>query len=354
MAPALAKLIRTSEGKYYMKYLMVSTYPPMKCGIGTYAYQMTKKLQASGNIVKVLTPKEGEGDSTSNLRGGFNFLKIARHAMPNNKIIIQYHESFYYADKLKKNCLSVLATHISFYCIFLLFHTKTEVIVHEFPKPNQNKFDYFFEKMKWHLCPLLVFHTKKEVENFEEHYFKLSSKQYELRSPHEYYFKFIDMTPKEARKELGIANNSIVFLCIGFIQPHKGFDRAIEAFNGIANNIMHLYIVGSLRIDWGEYIDHLNKLKQMAEKNPNIHIIETYLSDEDFDTWICASDVVVIPYREIWSSAVLGRAKLFDKPVIASDVGGLSDQLTDNDILFKSDDELEFIIREFSKEITIK
>ena len=334
-----------------MKYLMVSTYPPMKCGIGTYAYQMTKKLQSSGNIVKVLTPKDGEGDFISNLRGGFNFLKILRYATSYNKIIIQYHESFYYTDKRKKNFLNVFATHISFYIIFLLFHRKIEVIVHEFPKPDHSKIDYFFEKIKWYLCPILVFHTKKEVENFEAHYFKLSSKHYELRSPHEYYSKFKDITPKKAREELGIANNSVVFLCIGFIQPHKGFDRAIKAFQKINSSIMHLYVVGSLRINLGEYIDHLNKLRQMAEKNPNIHIKEMYLSDEDFDTWISASDVVIIPYREIWSSAVLGRAKLFDKLVIASDVGGLSDQLTDNDVLFKNDDELEYVFREFSREI---
>jgi len=35
--------------------------------------------------------------------------------------------------------------------------------------------------------------------------------------------------------------------------------------------------------------------------------------------------------------------------VIASDVGGLTEQLTDTDILFKDDEELEYIFKKVSK-----
>ena len=89
----------------------------------------------------------------------------------------------------------------------------------------------------------------------------------------------------------------------------------------------------------------------MAAKNPQIHIEEKFLSDEDFDTWITASDVILIPYREIWSSGVLGRAKLFNKKVIASNVGGLAEQLEDNDILFNTDEELRKIFEDFSEKL---
>jgi hypothetical protein len=39
-----------------------------------------------------------------------------------------------------------------------------------------------------------------------------------------------------------------------------------------------------------------------------------------------ASDVVVLPYRNIWSSGVLERALLYERRVIATAVGGLSHQ----------------------------
>jgi hypothetical protein len=65
-----------------------------------------------------------------------------------------------------------------------------------------------------------------------------------------------------------------------------------------------------------------------------------YVSDERFDTWLVAADVVVLPYRYIWSSGVLERARLYDRPVIASDVGGLRDQGYSQVVWVSSDEEL--------------
>jgi hypothetical protein len=64
------------------------------------------------------------------------------------------------------------------------------------------------------------------------------------------------------------------------------------------------------------------------------------VSNEEFDTWITASDWVVFPYTEVWSSAVLGRTKMLGKPAIIAFVGGLPDQAGERDILFKTDAEL--------------
>lgn len=333
-----------------MKYLIVSTYPPMRCGIGRYAFQMVKKLRESGNVVNVLSPKEGDGDFTSNLAGWFNIMKILKYAVFYDKIILQYHQSFFYDDKLKKNFMNILGTHLSFYFLFVFLKNKIELIIHEMPLSFSSKLDYAFEKTKWHLCPKLIFHTQEEIKDFESRYFTLSPNKYKLCAHHTNFYKFRDSSKKEARKELGIPMDTIVFLCIGFIQPHKGFDRAIQAFSKVNNNKkMELYVVGSLRVNWGEYVSYLQGLKNMAGETSNIHVIEKYLPDEEFDIWISSSDVIVTPYREIWSSGILARAKLFEKPVIASDVGGLHEQLTDKDILFKDDEELEYIFKEFSK-----
>ncbi len=325
---------------------MISTYPPNKCGIGTYAFQMVKYLRNEGHIVNIISLEGTGGDFSLQLKGNANLLKILRYALFYDRIVVQYHESFYYDDQNKKNIISILVTHFSFYLIFLLLRQKLGVDVHEFPRSHSSTLIYHLEKMKWRICPNLVFHTQKEIDDFEN-YFNLTKKSYELRSPNAYFYKFRDISQNEAREELGIPTNAMVFLCIGFIQPHKGYDRAIQAFKSINNKKMHLYVVGSLRIQWSEYVDYLEKLKNTAAENPQTHVIERYLSDEDFDTWIIACDVMVIPYREIWSSGVLGRAKLFNKKVIASNVGGLAEQLEENDILFDTDEELKEILEKF-------
>ena len=76
----------------------------------------------------------------------------------------------------------------------------------------------------------------------------------------------------------------------------------------------HLFVVGSLRYVDAEKQRYLTELHELAAKVSNVHIVESFVSNEDFDTWITASDWVVFPYTEIWSSGVLGRTKLLERP----------------------------------------
>lgn len=329
-----------------MKFLVISTYPPMKCGIAAYASQMVSQLRKEGHVVDIFSPEEGNGDFTTDKKK-INVLTIIRFCIFYDAIILQYHPSFFYPDSKGDNLLGTLKIHLFFILLFIILRRKLEIIIHEFPGTHESAPGRLGETIKWFFSPKLVFHTQKEVDDFQASYFRLSPNRYELRSPHAYYSRFRDISQKDARKELNISENALVFLCIGFIQPHKGFDRAVFGFKNIQTDDKQLYIVGSLRLELEEYIRYLDSLKRTAEKRSNIHVIERYLSDEEFDTWISASDIIVIPYREIWSSAVLGRAKVFDKRVIASDVGGLSEQLSDGDFLFQSDDELAEIFESF-------
>ena len=131
-----------------------------------------------------------------------------------------------------------------------------------------------------------------------------------------------------------------MFLCIGFIQRHKGFHRAIQSFAQADLPAAQLFVVGSLRVADFEGQEYLEELHEQANAFRSIHLVESFVSNEDFDTWIAAADWVILPYSEIWSSAVLGRAKLLDRPAIISRVGGLPDQATERDLLFSTDEEL--------------
>jgi hypothetical protein len=132
--------------------------------------------------------------------------------------------------------------------------------------------------------------------------------------------------------------DSTVFLCIGFIQEHKGFDRAVRAFAGMGTQGARLDIVGSTRLEEPDFVAHLNELDRLCAATPEAHLHEGYVSDELFDRWIIASDVVVLPYRHIWSSGVLERAALYERPVIATRVGGLAEQAADRLVTFVEDD----------------
>lgn len=326
---------------------MVSTYPPMKCGIGTYAFQMVNSLKGKGNDVKILSPDGCEGDYHEELMGKCNILKILKYSRKFDTVILQYHESFFYIYDEKRSFVRKLLTHFGFIILFLSLRKKLQVVIHEIPYFHESIIDHIIEKYKWFFCPKIIFHTKKEINEFKTPYFNIRERRYELVEHHKYFVQFCNESQIESKHKLGLPRNNIIFLCIGFIQPHKGFDRAIKAFQNV-NPKMELYVVGSLRIIIDEYVKHIEYLKELAKKNSNTHVIESFLSDDEFDRYINASDIIIIPYREIWSSGVLARAKLYNKPVIATDTGGLANQLGEYDLIFNSDDDLLEIINDFN------
>ena len=73
--------------------------------------------------------------------------------------------------------------------------------------------------------------------------------------------------------------------------------------------------------------DHRRELEHLARQVRACTCTSSSSSDDAFDRWIVAADTVVLPYRHIWSSSVAERAALYGRPVIATRVGGLADQL---------------------------
>lgn len=338
-----------------MRYLIVSSYPPIHCGIGKYAFQMAWTLTDQGAVVNILSPPEGDGDYTIELQGGFSLLRIFFYAFFYDRVVIQYQPSFFYSYGTSSWPLNTLATHLSFMLLFLVLGRRLEVVLHEFSNTSRSKrnlrerLDHFLEVTKWKLCPHIVFHTPKELADFSAQYFRPSQTKYELRSPNLYYYKFTDITKEQARRELRLPHDKIIFLCIGFIQPHKGFDLALRAFCRAKTENLGLYIVGSNRLGLKPYQVYLDYLRNIAKTTQNAHLVEKYLTDQEFDTWINACDVVIVPYREIWSSGVAARAKLFHKPLIVSGAGGLKDQISKEDLSFHDEEDLASIFEHFSR-----
>jgi glycosyltransferase involved in cell wall biosynthesis len=321
-----------------LRYLMVTTHPPTHCGIGAYGEQEAGQLRAEGHIVDIASPDgQGNVDFAWDLRGGSKILKLLDLAPYYDRIVIQYHWAFFYNDVGVHYRNDMLKTTLSFLYIFLRLR-KIHVVAHEIPYLN-GKFRWLFG-LQWRF-PHLIFHTRAERDRLESHYgLHLKDSRVEVRQHHSVFQKFMDHTQSSARQALGIRDQQLVFLCIGFIQRHKGFDRGIQAFLDSGENDAQLYVVGSLRYVDADTQSYLKRLYELASLSSRVHIVESFVSDQEFDTWITASDWVVFPYTEIWSSGVLGRTRLLRRPAIIAAVGGLSDQAEEQDILFSTDEGL--------------
>lgn len=331
-----------------MRYLMVSTYPPTHCGIGAYGEQSVAQLRGQGHVVDVLSPDgRGNVDFAWDLRGGSKILRILELAPCYDKIVIQYHPSFFYTDFFQpQSRRDTFRTTLSFLLLFLRCR-KVEVVAHEVPNVTGRQRRWY--GWKWKLAPSLVLHTQAERERLEKHYgIRPGSRRVQLREHHAVFQKFSAHTQASARQQLGLDRNRLVFLCIGFIQRHKGFHRAIQAFVQARLRDAQLYIVGSLRPDDPpglRFNKYLAELHALASQYRNVHVLESFVSKEDFDTWITAADWTIFPYLATSSSGVLARTRLLQRPAIISAVGGLPNQAAEPDLLFTTDEELVDILQ---------
>lgn len=310
-----------------MKILFVSPYPPLRDGIATYAVQVVARLRREGNAVTVLSPGPSAAHLHLDLHGPRGGAALAKRVRDYDKVIIQFHPDFFFEHP----CTDArrAATAAALMGAFRMARN-VEVVVHEIdyrlgraPGLGSRTMRHMFRA-----ADRILLHTESERHDFIEAFGTQPSKV-QLLAHGESFVAKTHHDRDSARASLGIPPEATVFLAIGFIQPHKGFDRAVRAFEGLGGDEARLYVVGSLRLEEGEYAAHLAELRDLAARTEGVELVTGYVSDELFDRWIVAADCLVLPYRHIWSSGVAERAAIYHRPVIVTRVGGLAEQVAD-------------------------
>lgn len=322
-----------------MSILVVSTYPPMSCGIGKYAEQQVDWFRERGERVDVFSPPEGGGDHRGCFDDGLLPLRLLRHGRPYKQIYIHFTPDFFYR---RHNTAQRWLTTFAFLIFMAFLGRRVTFMIHETEykvggasrRGSRSRLDRWW----WRQAGRIVFHSEKERDAFAR-YYRLNPGREQFRVwPHE---KFMvarcRLDRAAARQRLGLKPEGLLLVSVGFIQPHKGFDRVFRAMQCVPDGKLQYKVVGSVRLDWDVAHQYADRLHELAEADPRCEVIETYLTDELFDMWILAADYVVIPYREIWSSGVAARTRLLNRPAIAANAGGLGEQLIEGSILFDND-----------------
>jgi glycosyltransferase involved in cell wall biosynthesis len=125
--------------------------------------------------------------------------------------------------------------------------------------------------------------------------------------------QFLAVSPKPR-----VANQPFVLGAYGRFCWQKGFDILIEAVKQLPDSQITLQLAGSGADE--------AKLKELAATCPNIEFVGRI---DDVPTFLSQCDAVVIPSRwEPWGNVCL-EARAAAKPIIASAVDGLSEQMQD-------------------------
>lgn len=118
-----------------------------------------------------------------------------------------------------------------------------------------------------------------------------------------------------------IPENAIVFASLGLQSYYKGVDVLIDLWNKHANEFedlsCHLILAGSFN---GLSTETINK-------NDNVHVENSYVSNERLKAYMKRTNVALLPYREISQSGLLLTAIASKTPFLVTDVGGISEPL---------------------------
>jgi glycosyltransferase involved in cell wall biosynthesis len=316
-----------------VRNLIISSCPPRHCGIGAYANAQAERLKREGVEVVVLSPPDGDGDLRRPFIGGSAFRHAARIGGRFDRIIVHFQPGLYFRPRSPFTHVVTAASLL----YLVRRHPQVEILVHEVNEPpSRLRPDYALLGRAFSRANL-VFHTDAERLALERAY-RISTRS-RLVEHTEGVTLHATLTRQQARERLKLFVDGTLFVCAGFLQPDKGFDRAIRAF-AAAGSPGELYVVGSVREPGPEALAHVERLRTLAQATPRVTFVEDYVSDEDFDAWISAADRFVLPYRRAWSSGALARAQRLGTPALVSDTGGLAEQAGPADVVFGSDEAL--------------
>jgi glycosyltransferase involved in cell wall biosynthesis len=140
--------------------------------------------------------------------------------------------------------------------------------------------------------------------------------------PHPLYSIFGEPLDRlEARQRLGITAPRVL-LFFGYIRKYKGLDILLDALARLPREMrVHLLIAGEFYEPEQRYREQIHAL----HLQDRLTLRSDYLPNEEVPAYFSAADAVVLPYRSATQSGIAQIAYNFNTPVIATDVGGLSE-----------------------------
>ena len=152
-----------------------------------------------------------------------------------------------------------------------------------------------------------------------------------LYCPHPLYDNFGEIIPKNIAKEkLHLDEKTNYILFFGFIRDYKGLDLLLEAMAEPNLNELpvKLLVAGEFYTDSKPYFDIIKK-NNLEDK---IIMLNDFIPDSEVVNYFCAADIIVQPYKDATQSGVTQIAYHFNRPMIVTNVGGLTEIIPDGKV----------------------
>ena len=131
------------------------------------------------------------------------------------------------------------------------------------------------------------------------------------------------MTKEEARRRLGVEGRIVLFF--GLVRKYKGLTDLVDAMPLVKTPDVTCIAAGEFYDRKADYVAQVERLGLVGR----VRLIDRYVPNEEVEQYFAAADVVALPYRSATQSGIAQIAFRFERPVIATSVGGLPESIDD-------------------------
>lgn len=147
-----------------------------------------------------------------------------------------------------------------------------------------------------------------------------------LYSPHPIFNQYGQAMDRElACQQLKLDQNKRYILFFGFIREYKGLDILLKSMKTLENSQPNLELIIA-----GEFYGNEEFYKNMVQDlgiETRCHIYSNFIPDDDIKQFFSVADALILPYKSATQSGVTQIAYHFNCPMIATNVGGLSEYI---------------------------
>ena len=322
-----------------IKAIIVGPAFPLRGGIANFNEALCRAMNTVGIDTKVISfslqypgflfpgktqfdtgkgPQDITIETKINSINPFNWLKVARQIKKEKPDLV----IFRFWLPFMGPCLGTIAKRIKKRTNIKVIAITDNVIPHEKHFGDKALTNYFIKQ-----CDGFIAMSQSVLNDLKE--FTSTDKRSFL--PHPIYDIFGEKVDKStALNHLKLNANDKHLLFFGFIRKYKGLDLLLEAMAD--ERIRQL---GIKLIVAGEYYEDAAPYNEIIKKNglENSVILKTeYIPSEEVRYYFCASDMVAQPYRSATQSGVTQIAYHFEKPMLVTNVGGLSEIVPHNKV----------------------
>lgn len=168
-----------------------------------------------------------------------------------------------------------------------------------------------------------IIHTDSLKEDLEK---MRISNMYKIEYPQ--FNDLMNINTMQAKEKLKLPLNVPIIAAIGGTREDKGLDILIEALKNVHSDF-HLLIAGQeISFDKTYISNHTDKYKK------SVTTMLKYLTDEELENCLVASDIIILPYRKKFdgASGPLGEGVWLRKKIIGPNHGSLGKIINDNKI----------------------